>query len=391
MLRIPTPLREPCLEHENLAAVKELLFNFLERSNWKKVPVERDIVLRSDIRREIELWSFYDDALLIDALVDVACGIAEASYLLLPPPHRRFVALYTACTAHVDDRTGRQDGAAITAAQRFGIRFARGEPQGLPALDVLARLLKDTYDLFPALGANTIISNTVDGMTAMYVEASTVGVAVVPGASKWPDYFRIKTGLCAAYTHFCFLKEFEQKPGAYVQMVPLSFYKEELAHESTNYICLRAVAEHATSLDILRKVVEETLDNMRLIDATFSNDERLQFVWESLKQVRAATFLSDVLSVIGYISFHFATQRYRLEEVGMLGTIVAVRLDEPISACGQELSWNKYIEIRVSGYELWSASITRPGFNALVGSSDDAKSSFVAKTPRRRSSYATVT
>ncbi|KAH9924290.1 terpenoid synthase [Epithele typhae] len=258
-------------------------------------PHTLDLALRAEIEHEIILWDAYpDNPAGVVRLADVSCSIAEKAYLLLSPAHRRFVALYTACLTHIDDNGS---SAAVSAAQHFSRRFARGERQMLPALETLARLLReDVYELFPSVGADAIVSNSIDAVTSMYLEYSTGRMAITPGATRWPDYFRAKTGICAAYTYLMYPKGFRDSPETYLQMVPymdhwigavndiLSFYKEELAHETNNY-------------------VSETLTDGALLDATFASDAELDAVWQHFKQ--------------GYMEFHVETKRYRLAEVGV--------------------------------------------------------------------------
>ena len=55
----------------------------------------------------------------------------------------------------------------------------------------------------------------------------------------------------------------------------LSFYKETLQGETDTYIHLRAAAEQKEPMAVLRELVEETLDNIRNIEALTSTDQQL--------------------------------------------------------------------------------------------------------------------
>ena len=70
----------------------------------------------------------------------------------------------------------------------------------------------------------------------------------------------------------------------------LSFYKEELEGETKNYICARASAELLPPVDILRKLVDETLENGRQIDAIAAHDHELKSIWKGFQQVRPLRF-----------------------------------------------------------------------------------------------------
>ena len=67
----------------------------------------------------------------------------------------------------------------------------------------------------------------------------------------------------------------------------LSFYKEELAGETKNYIHMRAQAEDLPPVDVFRHLVQEVLDSAHTIELTLSDDEELKTVWLLYLEVRA--------------------------------------------------------------------------------------------------------
>ena len=69
----------------------------------------------------------------------------------------------------------------------------------------------------------------------------------------------------------------------------LSFYKEELAGETNNYVHLRASAEQDSAANVLRHLVEEVLESAAKIDALTSEDSELAALWHRYLQVRCAT------------------------------------------------------------------------------------------------------
>ncbi len=65
----------------------------------------------------------------------------------------------------------------------------------------------------------------------------------------------------------------------------LSFYKEELAGETSNYVHLRAAAEQVSPWEVLRDLTEEVLDTARRIDKIISKDTELRVLWNRYLQV----------------------------------------------------------------------------------------------------------
>ena len=66
----------------------------------------------------------------------------------------------------------------------------------------------------------------------------------------------------------------------------LSFYKEELAGETNNYVHLQASAEQISATSVLRRLVEEVLESAKVVDALISEDPELVALWQRYLQVR---------------------------------------------------------------------------------------------------------
>ncbi|EJF61095.1 terpenoid synthase [Dichomitus squalens LYAD-421 SS1] len=242
--------------------------------------------------------------------MDGSCVYAETTYGHTTHEHRYFIALYTACLMYVDD-LGERD---LDAVMRFTGRFARGEKQPDKILQRLAQLLGSAHDLWTQFGADAIISGTLDAVTAMYIEFTTKDMVVKPSATRFPYYLRTRAGLGPPYIHFIFMKEWRATPESYLQVLPdmehwtlgtndiLSFYKEELAGETNNYVHLRASAERTSTEEVLRRLVEEVLDSARRMDALTYEDSKLTALWRTYMQ--------------GYLEFSLSAKRYRLAELG---------------------------------------------------------------------------
>ncbi len=66
----------------------------------------------------------------------------------------------------------------------------------------------------------------------------------------------------------------------------LSFYKEELAGETNNYVHLRAAAEETSANHVLRQLVDEVLDTAHTMNVLTSEDAELAALWQKYFHVR---------------------------------------------------------------------------------------------------------
>lgn len=67
----------------------------------------------------------------------------------------------------------------------------------------------------------------------------------------------------------------------------MSYYKEQLAGETNNYIHMRACAEQMAPVNVLHSLCEELLDcNQEIIDLS-GDDSELVDIWMKYVQVRS--------------------------------------------------------------------------------------------------------
>ena len=203
--------------------VKKILQNYLQRSMttgdvFQLKEAYLTGMLYQDVYDKVSdfIKAAGDNPQVVEPLTTVGCEIAGNTYKHTSPQHQYYIALFTACVTYADDLGGRH----IEALGQFSRRFATGEMQLSPALDVLADLLKQSYDLWPEVGADGIVSGTLIAITAMYIEYTTGNMQVTPRATWWPNYFRNKTGICSPYAHFNFPKGWRSTPDSYLQLLP---------------------------------------------------------------------------------------------------------------------------------------------------------------------------
>lgn len=143
-------------------------------------------------------------------------NIAETAYSWLPFEHKLFIAKQSVFLFYADDFCDRDP----EPIRQFAGRFTRGEKQLDPVLDWWVDLMKDTDKLWPAIGASSIISGTMDFLYATYLEATTQGLKVDREAKRYPWFIRARSGYGVTYGQFIFPKYISEDIVSYVQMLP---------------------------------------------------------------------------------------------------------------------------------------------------------------------------
>ncbi|KAI0333762.1 terpenoid synthase [Cubamyces sp. BRFM 1775] len=266
--------------------------------------------LRSEVVEEIVSWKADLDPAFVKAATDTSCGIAESAYGHTPYKYQLLIAIYTAFVAYVDD-LGQHNIEALGQVVRW---FVARDTLSDPVLERMLLQFHDMYEYYPRFSADAINTSTLEALLGMYIECVSKDMVVVPRATLYPSFLRLKTGIGTGFGLFNFVKGWrDPSDNYYLQLIPaieqyinaindiLSFYKETLQGETDTYIHLRAAAEQKEPMAVLRQLVDETLDNIRNIEALTSADQQLADICRS--------------HLMGYVEFHFRAKRYRLNEL----------------------------------------------------------------------------
>ncbi|EKM53546.1 uncharacterized protein PHACADRAFT_125341 [Phanerochaete carnosa HHB-10118-sp] len=216
------------------------------------------------------------------------------------------IALYTVLGLCVDDYE--VDNAALS---EFVQRLQSGRPQLHPVLDLFADNLRHMTDFFNLYSATTVVTDTINFVNCTLFERHLEDMRLCPSASQYPLYKRARNGLGEVFAAFIWDKFSFPDVSTHIQAIPhafpslmhltlsdiLSFYKEELAGDTKNFIHDRA---RVTGKDTRTVVVE-------LLEDVVAAVHRVREILEGEKEREAwERFLS------GYIAFHLLTPRYQL-------------------------------------------------------------------------------
>ncbi|KAF8187367.1 hypothetical protein K438DRAFT_1506058, partial [Mycena galopus ATCC 62051] len=171
------------------------------------------------------------------------------------------------------------------------------------------------YKHWDPVCANIMVSAVFDfvGGNVMERRKEILTMEISFTAPNWPTYFRMKTGLAPGFSGGNFPKHAHPDISSYIQVLPdidaymclandiLSFYKEGLAGETTDYVRVRSKATLKSVGHVLVEMVREVGELHARIPATLSGHPAALAAWETFEH--------------GYIAYHLTLGRYKLSEL----------------------------------------------------------------------------
>ncbi|KAH9478373.1 Monoterpene synthase 25 [Psilocybe cubensis] len=290
-----------------LADIKMVCADFITKIGYSPLSsIGEDNVTYNTILSEFA--SFNMEEKLFRKICLEASTIAELCYSGTSAEVRVFIARYSWYFLYIDDYCQRHTDRLATFQQGvFSYMIAEDK-----VLNDLRRCLADAYRLWDDIPANGITVSGLESVNGCLIEKLLCGMPISPDAGRWPDFLRLKTGAGHAYAYMIFPKELGVEVATYIQAVDdialficltndiLSFYKEELAGETANYIHLRATVTHKCPLDALKDTVKDTLDAHERILKVLANTP----AYEPFKEF-----------VNGSMGLHHVLSRYRLADL----------------------------------------------------------------------------
>ncbi|TFK26564.1 terpenoid synthase [Coprinopsis marcescibilis] len=280
-------------KHEAFPFDMELWAGCMKECRERAFPVEpQDIPGKVTFRRSLK----------------VGVVIAQTSYRHLADFHTRvWIAMFTGLVTYADDVFQKD----IRHLQSFPSTFVTNGRHENPVLDALASYLREVPARFGDFVANLVISSCLRFMMSASLEFDGQDVAVSSDAKEYAHHVRLLSGLPDIYAIFVFPPKIPRS--AYIQAFPeqmeyinmtndvLSFYKEELEGETSNFISATATSQNSSKLEILRVTAEKAI---ACHEATLK-------ILEPCPEASAAwkSFAS------GFCAFHSASPRYKLDEL----------------------------------------------------------------------------
>ncbi|KAK0467078.1 uncharacterized protein EV420DRAFT_664438 [Desarmillaria tabescens] len=227
---------------------------------------------------------------------------------------RIYIVLYIACFFYFDDKFIPEYSDSDNVAQDlFACMMGKASPAD-PLQQLFCYLMTEAPKCFPNHPAsNVVITGTLNFVTAASLDYRTQGMKMPASAKRYTTFTRNISGIADVMGVFIFPTSVPVT--AYIAALPdlmvfmlssndvLSFYKEELAGEELNRVSLLALCDQSKKTDVLRRLVDSTIDaHNNILDILKPNEEALD----------AYLSFSD-----GYIWAHAGLSRYRLKELGI--------------------------------------------------------------------------
>ncbi|KIK80104.1 hypothetical protein PAXRUDRAFT_159569 [Paxillus rubicundulus Ve08.2h10] len=245
---------------------------------------------------------------------------AIAGAHLNSPPLQTWLSLCTASFLFIDD-IPKHFLRELPNMRLFNRRFVGWEKQGNVALEAVAGHLRRIPSIFGGpVSANLVTTSLLNAITGGVMEWDNKDMKLSASAEQYPSYLRSMSGIGGAYAIMAFPPDIPLEE--YIQALPeidffisigndlLSFYKEELAGERTNYIAIFAARQGISRIEAFEQVGDlcAKLFEKIVIILEDSNEGAPGFsrAREAFEQY-----------VEGMVAFHLSCDRYRLMEVGL--------------------------------------------------------------------------
>ncbi|KAK7064914.1 terpene synthase [Favolaschia claudopus] len=308
---------------DNDLGLKSIIESFLEAISY--VPLKTDelpsgnslAALTQVTGEEILSWNVDDgqDGKIFMSMVEKAVSTTEFCYPHHTPEAKAVITLTAWFFFYVDDLATMQ---SLEDCQR---RLVLGLPQEDPVLVHLPAVLEKFYDHWDPICANTMTCSVLDFINSTILEKrrEICVMSVHPFAHSWPKYLRSKSGFGLLSACAIFPQASHPDISAYIQAIPdiaefeafandiLSFYKEELAGETANYVHIRANITSKHPKQVLVELIKEVVDLHTRITGILQDHPEALVAWKAFET--------------GNIAWHFALGRYRLAELGFRAVV----------------------------------------------------------------------
>ncbi|KAG6844327.1 hypothetical protein H0H87_007733 [Tephrocybe sp. NHM501043] len=204
----------------------------------------------------------------LDKTIHLAASLIELAFKDCTFEEKTNMALYNWFILYTDDASTKN----VTPFVEFQQRFFRQEQQLDQVLDAFADVLRRMCRQYSALFGNLFLSATFEFITATCAEPGIEALPVLRGAKRFPTFLRDRTGLGVPYALMVYPNSRSMDFVTCFQALPdmnfwiaaindlLSFYKEELAGETVNYIYNRAKVDNSNPLHVLLTIRDELLE-----------------------------------------------------------------------------------------------------------------------------------
>ncbi|KAF9808172.1 hypothetical protein IEO21_07958 [Rhodonia placenta] len=249
-----------------------------------------DIELRRRVAEITDTWDFGES---MHPHINTALVLAESAYDHLTDLNAKvIITVLTALLTSTDDSNA-LDGLGFDQFHRRHLDCTLHADKS--RMGLLANVLSQMVECFPNFGAGTILVSVLQIVNGRKLESIARETTLHQKALPFVEYRRMVTGGPEAYAYMIWEKARFPTVDSYIQAIPdiLSYYKEELANELSNYIHDRVIVTGIAPSDTLRNVIDESV----------SASERVSTAAAFLRQLgdccgRMNSFIEEMMDVV---------------------------------------------------------------------------------------------
>ncbi|KAM6496568.1 Isoprenoid synthase domain containing protein [Amanita muscaria] len=249
-----------------------------------------------------------DDKRSILQYLGTASNIAALAYGHLEHDKQVYIALYTASAIGLDETCSSD----VESLKNFTHRFIMGKVHGHPIMDSYDMIVRQLPDRFESFAAEAMLQSALDFCVGLVMEYELLKKpALSRPSTQFPTFLRDLTGISRLYGILVFpdgtpLRSWMESIPSVIDFISyandvLSFYKEELANESNNYISVKARSKGCTNLEALQMAVDQAV---KAYEESVAVLEHSPDALEAFQQFCR-----------GYVHFHIVDKRYKIAEL----------------------------------------------------------------------------
>ncbi|KAJ7618735.1 hypothetical protein FB45DRAFT_1063304 [Roridomyces roridus] len=262
--------------------------------------------LLAAVNLKVKLWAVDDAEIqLFDSLAKKSVLLVEFYYYHHPFEIKLAFSFYAWFFFYIDDVAPR------SAIENYLHILLSGGSQSGP-LGHLHGVIADLYMHWDPILANMMVTALMDLMSATVLEGreDIIHMKLQPTACTWPSFLRMKSAASPGLSCTLFPKVMHPDITTFIQALPdieeyayflndvLSFHKEALAGETTNYVFTRAKVEDKDPRSVLVEMTKQLTLLHHRIAATLCNSPAALASWVAFEN--------------GIIARHLKLDRYRL-------------------------------------------------------------------------------
>ncbi|KAJ5185518.1 Trichodiene synthase [Penicillium cf. griseofulvum] len=299
------------------AEISGIIQAFLLDIGYEFPPLKPYSAVGDEVKLHFKHNGFSDEFISkIEPQIMPGVSIATTTFQTTPFNIQCTVAIFTTYSLIIDDFA--HDPEFKRHLKQFNTCLLTRQPQGTPVLESMGKFLSSFHAIFGQFGGDMIIKDSLQFISACYLEAESENPQFPAEAHLFPSYFRLKVGVAEAYSFMLFpITQFSEAECLQYcfPLIPyltwgfnwindiMSFYKEVGETDNFNFVANSARCKGLSQIELLRKLCDDTSDVIRTL--------------RTLGKAHLEVSKAVEAFVPGYVTYHLTQARYRMEDLDL--------------------------------------------------------------------------